>query len=1704
MRDSAKTKQQLIDELSALRSRVAELEDLGGARTLAEQAVRETEREVRGVLEHSVDMIYRLNLNTGTYDYVSPSAKQQVGYSPEELAAMGIEGFVELIHPEDKQGPRADVDRLAARIAGAVREDVRPMGEYRIRHKELGYRWVSDTRSVVFDEEGAPVAIVGSLQDITDRKNAEDALRKAEREFRSVFENALDVIYRLNLSSGTYDYMSPSSKSLLGYTPQECVALGAEGLSRMVHPEDFDAVVRDVEKIIGRIVGDTQEDVVPTSEYRFNHRALGYRWMSDTRSIAFDENNAPVAVVGIIHDITERKEAEGALRASDQRLKDAMALGHTGYWEFEVDTQKISWSDQLFRLFERAPSLGAPTVEEEATYYSREQAEKLREFARRAIEQGEVIEYDFLATLPARGAAYMMGFMRPIKDASGRVVKLFGVFHDITERKMAAEAVRESEEKYRAIFSEARDGIALLEFDSGHIVDCNPEFERQTGRSLNQLKGLAIWELRPREKVQAAKRVFFEAREKGVGGSSELPFRKPDGEIVSVETRAKGVDIGGKRYLQTISRDMTERVKAEEALRRSEERFRIASQMASDLVYERDLHTGIATFYGDMDGRLGYGAGGFPRTVDGWAEHVHPDDLPKAVESMAGQLKVRGRVSSEYRMRRRDGTFIRWLDRFTVVGDEKTGDPVKVIGVATDVTELRRAEEELRHSEEYFRGLTENALEAIIVIDRDGTVRYESPSVQRVLGLEAQDRIGGSAFDNVHPDDRRFAVKAFAEMVGNPGACAHVEVRAQARDGRWRVLEVVGNNLLDNPAVGGIVANFRDITERKQAEQALRESEEKYRLLAENVTDVIWTMDMDLRFTYISPSVMRLRGRTVKEAMAERLEDIFPPSSLQALIAAFTEGVVAEATGQSDPSRSWTVAMEEYRKDGSLIWVEIRASFLRDQHGRPVGLVGVTRDITERKKAEAELRESQAKLRLVLDSTLEGIAVIDLNGTILEVNERLVQMVGARSKDELVGKSGLGYLAAGERDRAQAGMQANVESGVAALQEHRVVRHDGSELPVEGSGTLVRDASGNPVGFVTVMRDITERKRAEAELRLRDTAIENSLNAIAMSDMEGRITYVNKACVKLWGSDSKEDLLGKPFWALAHAAEPGREIGRAMLEKGAWEGEVVARNKDGRELIVQVASGLVRDDQGHPTHTISSLLDVTERRRAQEALRESEQHYAALVGNLADAVFEFKGGVITWCNERVEEIYGYPREELLGKSASFFYPSGISPREYVGEVSGALKEHGLFRGMAKSRRKDGGLVDIEYSLSQMPGKDPVELIAVARNVTDRVRAEEALRESERNFRSVLDNSRDVIHRLSLKTRTWDYVSPASKDLLGYSPDECIALGFDGMTALVHPDDLGGLKKDLEKLATRTPGAGDEKVSVTSEYRFKHKELGYRWLSDTRSVVRDERNKLIAVVGTIRDITERKQYSERLEAIVEERTRELKEAQEQLVRKERLAVLGQLAGGVGHELRNPLGAIKNAAYFLNMVLEKPEADVKETLAIVDREVATCERIISSLLDFARQRPPLRRKSNINTVVREALPRVTVPGNVVVVSQLDETLPPIQADPSQLGQVFGNLLLNAVQAMPGGGRLVVRSEASGPDWVAVSFTDTGVGISAEGLASLFEPLFSTKAKGIGLGLPLSKTLVEGHGGMIQVQSELGKGSTFTVKLPVRGGG
>jgi signal transduction histidine kinase len=184
----------------------------------------------------------------------------------------------------------------------------------------------------------------------------------------------------------------------------------------------------------------------------------------------------------------------------------------------------------------------------------------------------------------------------------------------------------------------------------------------------------------------------------------------------------------------------------------------------------------------------------------------------------------------------------------------------------------------------------------------------------------------------------------------------------------------------------------------------------------------------------------------------------------------------------------------------------------------------------------------------------------------------------------------------------------------------------------------------------------------------------------------------------------------------------------------------------------------------------------------------------------------------------------------------------------------------------------------------------------------------------------------------------------------------------------------------------------------------------------------------------------------------------------------------------------------------MVLEKPSPEVKQTLEILEKEVITSERVISSLLDFARSRSPREQKVNINNIIQEAVSRINVPENIELKSQIDASIPLIDADPDQLDRIFGNILLNAIQAMPKGGQLIIKTEVLNPDRVTVSVTDTGVGIPRENLEKIFDPLFTSKAKGIGLGMAITKTFVEGNGGSIEVQSEPGKGSTFTVRLPI----
>ncbi|MBA7631359.1 Adaptive-response sensory-kinase SasA [subsurface metagenome] len=392
--------------------------------------------------------------------------------------------------------------------------------------------------------------------------------------------------------------------------------------------------------------------------------------------------------------------------------------------------------------------------------------------------------------------------------------------------------------------------------------------------------------------------------------------------------------------------------------------------------------------------------------------------------------------------------------------------------------------------------------------------------------------------------------------------------------------------------------------------------------------------------------------------------------------------------------------------------------------------------------------------------------------------------------------------------------------------------------------------------------------------------------------------------------------------------------------------------------------------------------------------------------------------------------------------------------------------------------------------------DSTVLCRAVRHAVERKQVEEEIRRARDDYLAITNLTGDIIVHLD-KEGSCTFLNDGACEFWGKPREKLLGIQF---ADYVHPD-------DAKKTAAAIQHVIKTKEILRGWLNRQETPKGWRTVEWNVSPILDEAGNYAGIQATGRDITERKRaeeelrkHREHLEELVEERTKELQDAQERLVRSEKLAVIGELAGGVSHELRNPLGAIKNASYFLNMAIKQPELEVKETLEILEKEVATSERIISSLLDFAHPKPATLQNVHINEVIEESLCRVTVPENVEVVMHLDETLPIILADPGQLGQVFINIILNAIQAMPEGGQLVIKSEVPGPKWVDVSFTDTGVGIPKENMRKLFEPLFTTKAKGIGLGLAITKNALEEHGGTIKVQSEVGKGSTFTVRLRI----
>ena len=525
------------------------------------------------------------------------------------------------------------------------------------------------------------------------------------------------------------------------------------------------------------------------------------------------------------------------------------------------------------------------------------------------------------------------------------------------------------------------------------------------------------------------------------------------------------------------------------------------------------------------------------------------------------------------------------------------------------------------------------------------------------------------------------------------------------------------------------------------------------------------------------------------------------------------------------------------------------------------------------------------------------------------------------------------------------------------------------------------------------------------------------------------------------------------------------------------------------------ARGTLADDDSTLDGVMAGINSLGEELQATVAEHKRALEYAnTLINSSPDGIIAVDIGLrVTEWNRLIENMSGMNREQAMGQSLAdipFIQETGEAAR-----TSQSLRDE-TYAGIREIAFRVPGTDKesvFESIIAPLPGSEGQIIGGVLRirDITDRKTSQQALLDSEALLRGVFNAMQDGIMVAEARTGQHRMANNAMCRMLGYSREEFLTTSVEND----HP------KKDLPSVARNFERAARRKHNLVTDVPMERKDGTVFHVDITSGPTTIDG--VACLVGAFRDITDRKGAEEEilnLNKALQERVEQLTQTQDELVRKEKLATLGQVAGSVGHELRNPLGVMSNAVYYLQAVLTDADETTKEYLGILNDEIANADRIVGDLLDSVRTKPPLPGVVDVKALLEQTLGKCDIPDNVILRLEIPETLAPLLIDAQHIQQVFRNLIGNAAEAMPTGGTLdiaAVEHESQGTTTISVS--DTGIGITPEGMARLFQPLFTTKSRGIGLGLMVVKNLTEANGGRVEVQNELGKGATFSVTLP-----
>ncbi len=701
-----------------------------------------------------------------------------------------------------------------------------------------------------------------------------------------------------------------------------------------------------------------------------------------------------------------------------------------------------------------------------------------------------------------------------------------------------------------------------------------------------------------------------------------------------------------------------------------------------------------------------------------------------------------------------------------------------------------------------------------------------------------------------------------------------------------------------------------------------------------------------------------------------------------------------------------------------------------------------------------------------------GMAVVALNGRFQKVNPSLCKLTGYSEAELLT----MTFLDITHPDDARTGelLRAKLIEGTLDdyQNEKRYIRKDGVHVWVQMNVTVVRDGAGEPQVYVTQMQDISARKRAEHVLQRHmqqyKSLFDNHPDIVYAVSMDGELTSMNDSVERITGFTAAEwradfpPLLEEDIrYVLSHANEGSLDTYRI---------ETTVPHKDGGTVHLSVTHAPIIVD-GEAVGIYGIAKDITKQTKLFRQLKESERNYRMLAENSLDVIARFNAfGVFTYVSPSSSAVLGYAPEELIGvEGMSLVHPEDVPKLEarYTDPDFYPDERKATYR----YRTKSGEYVWIESRTKSFRGRlsgKVTEHLSLLRDVTERESERMRLREAEEQYRSIVEHSPDAI--LITANGRFAYVNETAVALLG-AKDKSQLYGIDPFS-IVHPDyrSAAVLRR---KLVLEDKRVAEQTQSVY--YRFDGRTIDV----EVKSIPSFYHN-TEAVHTIIRDITERKKTEELMQ------------------QSEKLSAAGQLAAGIAHEIRNPLTSLKG---FLRL-MERRGVSKPQYYRIMNEELTRVETILSELLLLAKPNSTVMDRRDVTTILRSVVGLLETQANLRNVEftlRLPEAPLEIVGDENQLKQVFINFVKNAIEAMPDGGAIHIGAAAENGEAV-LRFADQGHGIPEEKLPLVGRPFFTTKEYGTGLGLSVSYRIIEAHQGRIDVDSVVGRGTAFTVFLPL----